>query len=433
VFFKTAGCTYVDHFCYAYIDISSRCDGRFESSAFCPADTLVNLKAPAGFEKYTWFNANYSQVLGNQQTLQLKPAPASGTVFAVEITPAGGLGCTDTLIASLSDNLTVTANAGSDVLTCNGIPVQIGILPVDGLTYKWTPSSYLDNPDIANPVASPPVPTQYVLTVTSGGGGCKSTDTMNVVTTVLDNHVDLIGKTEYCIGYGPFPALKVDFADSIQWYKDSIAINGAHQTLYTVTQSGKYFARLFTNGCPLPASTTERSFLVEAATRGITYPVIDAAFNFPEPLHARTIGNSVTWTPATSLNNRFSYTPTFTGLLPQLYTIAMITTAGCITVDTQLVKTHKKIEIFVPTGFTVNGDGLNDRLKPILMGFTKVNYFRIYNRWGKLLYNSNSDQPEWDGKINNQPTETQTVVWMIEAVDVDGVVHRQQGTTILLR
>jgi gliding motility-associated-like protein len=185
--------------------------------------------------------------------------------------------------------------------------------------------------------------------------------------------------------------------------------------------------------CPVSYNTKTINVTIDAPAAGIVYADKDAAFNFPEPLSARSIGNSVTWAPPTSLSNRFSYTPTFTGLTPQLYTITLRTATGCTTVDTQLVKTHKKIEIYVPTGFTVNGDGINDRLRPVLIGFSKVNYFRIYNRWGKLLYGQSSDLPGWDGKINNKPAETQTVVWMIEAVDVDGVVHQQQGTTVLFR
>jgi gliding motility-associated-like protein len=185
--------------------------------------------------------------------------------------------------------------------------------------------------------------------------------------------------------------------------------------------------------CPVSFHTKTVDVTIDAVTPGVVYPDKDAAFNFPEPLSARPIGNSVTWTPATSLNNRFSYTPKFTGIAPQLYTITLRTATGCVTVDTQLVKTHKKIEIYVPTGFTVNGDGKNDYLRPVLIGFTKVNYFRIYNRWGKLLFTMNNDYPGWDGKINNKPAETQTVVWMIEAVDIDGVVHNRQGTTVLFR
>ncbi len=139
------------------------------------------------------------------------------------------------------------------------------------------------------------------------------------------------------------------------------------------------------------------------------------------------------WQPSISLDFTNSYTPNFKGELPRLYTIKLTTDKGCITIDTQYVKTHKKIEIYVPTTFTPDDNGLNDYLRPLLMGFRTVNYFRVYNRWGKLLYQMKSDRPGWDGRINGVLQDTQAVVWMIEAVDVDGVVHRKQGTTVLLR
>jgi len=204
---------------------------------------------------------------------------------------------------------------------------------------------------------------------------------------------------------------------------------------YAYPVPGTYALKLTvsTAQCPVSYDTKTVNVTIDAVTPGIVYPDKDAAFNYNEPLQARQIGTSVTWTPATSLSNRFSYTPVFRGLSPQLYTIAIKTATGCITVDTQLVKTHKKIEIYVPTAFTPDGNGTNDRLRPVLIGFIKVNYFRVYDRWGKLLFSMNSDLPGWDGKYNGQPVDIQTVVWMIEAVDVDGVVHNKQGTTVLYK
>jgi gliding motility-associated-like protein len=67
------------------------------------------------------------------------------------------------------------------------------------------------------------------------------------------------------------------------------------------------------------------------------------------------------------------------------------------------------------------------------MGFKEVHYFRIFNRWGKLMFEMKSDRPGWDGTVRNIPQEMQTVVWIIEAVDVDGKVHTKKGTTVLMR
>jgi len=185
--------------------------------------------------------------------------------------------------------------------------------------------------------------------------------------------------------------------------------------------------------CPLQASTYVQELTIEASVKGIRYPDVNAIINFPENLHARPIGSSVFWTPATSLDNRSSYHPRFYGPTDQLYTIELKTPIGCITVDTQFVKARKNIKIYVPKSFTPNGDGKNETLRPFLMSFVSVNYFRVYSRWGTLLYEMRSDKPGWDGTFKGHPMEPQTVVWMIEATDVDGVVHREQGTTILMR
>ncbi|MGF2411985.1 PKD domain-containing protein [Ferruginibacter sp.] len=205
--------------------------------------------------------------------------------------------------------------------------------------------------------------------------------------------------------------------------------------VYSYPTAGTYSVSLSvsTAQCPVSFDTKTIKVAIEDQLPGIVYPDVDAAFNYPEQLQARPIGNGVIWTPPTNLSNRFSFTPTFKGLTPQLYTVQIKTATGCITVDTQLVKTHKNIKIYVPTGFTPDGNTINERLRPVLIGFTKVNYFRIYNRWGQLLFSMKSDMPGWDGRINGALAETQTVVWMIEAVDVDGKVHNQQGTTVLYR
>lgn len=206
---------------------------------------------------------------------------------------------------------------------------------------------------------------------------------------------------------------------------------------YSYPSAGTYALTLTVSSaqCPLNLDSKTVNLTIDGVAPGIVYPDKDAAFNYAEPLNARQLGSnsSVIWTPPVSLSNRFSFNPVFKGINPQLYSIKITTSTGCITIDTQLVKTHKKIEIYVPNSFTPDGDGNNDRLRPVLIGFTKVNYFRVFNRWGKLLFSMNSDQPGWDGIVNGQPAETQTVVWMIEAVDVDGVVHQKQGTTVLYR
>ncbi len=433
IFFTTADCTLNAHFGYAYIDLNTECSGSFVGAVYCPGDTVVNITAPFGYQNYEWYNKDFSQLLGNTQKLILSPIPALGDSIKVIVTPYSGYGCVDILTAALLDTLKAKANAGLDASICNLIPVQIGTPPLNDLVYKWSPATGLSNPDISNPIASPAAFTEYVLTVTTNGGGCVDTDNINVVQKTIDNTLSLIGNADYCIGTGTFPLLRVSNVDSISWFRDSLAVSGAAQTAYTIKQSGNYFAQLFTKTCPLPVVTRKIKMTIDSAKIGIMYPVKNAVFNFPEQLQAREFGNNALWSPPISLDNPNTYSPIFRGQNQQLYFVQIKTASGCVTVDTQLVKPYKKIDIFVPAAFTPNGNGVNDRLRPLLFGFSKVNYFKIYNRWGKLLFSTNSDQAGWDGKIDNALPGIQTVVWMIEAVDVDGKIHNKQGSTVLFR
>ena len=153
------------------------------------------------------------------------------------------------------------------------------------------------------------------------------------------------------------------------------------------------------------------------------YAIID----LPLGLEARQFGDIILWSPGTWLNTRTSYTPIFNGPSEQLYTIEIKTNSGCVTVDTQLVKTIKNVEIYVPTAFTPNNDGLNDLLRPILMGVKELHYFRIFNRWGQLLFETKSDRAGWDGRLQGIPQTAQVVVWMIEGVGVDNNIYRRKG------
>lgn len=276
-----------------------------------------------------------------------------------------------------------------------------------------------------------------VKLLVDGLGGCKDSVSRDIEIIRTPN-ADFAVQT-ICENL-PVPLINTTFnntASTINYFWDfgNGHVDNVKTPVYSYPLPGTYTIKLTvsTAQCPVAFNTKAIDVIIEDQLPGIVYPDKDAAFNFPEPLQARAFGKSVTWTPAISLNNRFSFTPKFKGITPQLYTIEIKTAAGCVTVDTQLVKTHKKIEIYVPAAFTPDNNGLNDRLRPVLIGFSKVNYFRIFNRWGQLLFTMNSDEPGWDGKIKNVPADIQTVVWMLEAVDVDGKIHNRQGTTVLYR
>jgi gliding motility-associated-like protein len=430
--FKTADCTFRRHFGYAYIDVNSECSGSFVGATYCPDDTAINVTAPYGYQGYTWYDHTFTNVLGTQQVLTLSPPPASGTTVSVKLEPYNGYGCPKTLTARLMDTLTVTANAGLDTISCNRNTVSIGSIPKPGLVYRWTPSTGLSDPNIANPLATPGNTTTYIVTTTSSGGGCRTADTVVVRASIISDSLQFFGKAAFCFGSIDSAVFRVEPTSSIQWFKDDVPINGANQVRYRVNTSGTYHA-LLTNSIGCSITTRKQPVLIDIAKRGITYPIEYAVVNTPLTLSARQIGESALWRPPLYLNTPGSFTPIFKGTSEQLYTIQIQTNTGCLTVDTQLVKTIKEVKAFVPTAFTPNKDGKNDYLRPILMGIRELRYFRVFSRWGQLLFETKTSLPGWDGTFKGTQQQTQAVVWMMEGLGVDGVVYIQKGTTVLMR
>ncbi len=432
LFFKTGDCTFTRHFGYAYIDVNTECSSEFVGATYCREDTTVMLTAPYGYQNYTWFGNNFSQVLSNQQSVQFTPPPPAGTSYAVEIVPYDGYGCKDTLYARLIDTLTVKSNAGKDVLSCNETPMLIGANPVPGLAYSWWPEEGLSDPAIANPLAKPATPTHYILTTSSRGGGCDVNDTVFVDASIIHNDIGLIGKDSFCIDKGDSAVLFVDPTYSIQWHYNNNAISGATQTHFRALRSGSYHAFLVDEkGCSI--STESKTILIEIPKPGMRYPVVNAVTNIPLQLESRDFGSTIHWEPPFFLNNPFLAKPVFTGNQEREYTIELTTPGGCLTVDTQLVKVFKEIKFYVPTAFTPNSDGLNDYLKPIQAGIKELRYFRVFNRWGQLIFDLSSDTRGWDGRLNGVLQGSQVYVWIAEGIGIDNNRYVQKGTCLLIR
>lgn len=185
--------------------------------------------------------------------------------------------------------------------------------------------------------------------------------------------------------------------------------------------------------CPSPVSTARQQVIIDKPKAGISYPVKIAVENLPLQLEARQIGEMVLWKPADGLGNNRSWLPVFRSMEDKKYLVEIKTNSGCITVDTQIVVVIKNIGIYVPGAFTPDNNGVNDLLKPVLYGIKALNYFRIYNRWGKLMYQSNNAEPGWDGMFKGNRQEMNTYTWLLEAIGADGKKYIKSGTTVLIR
>ena len=270
----------------------------------------------------------------------------------------------------------------------------------------------------------------------SADGGC--TDERTVTVTVKPGAVSNFSAADVCVD------LPVNFKNTTlspgattvfyHWDFGNGDVSSDIDPQYTYHVPGTYTVKLSVNTPECPdLSVKEQKILIDEPHEGIRYADQEAILNFPLKLESRGFGKYYLWSPGIYLNRNDVRQPLFRSFTENEYTIKITTATGCITVDTGKVTIKKLIDIYVPGAFTPNGDGKNDRLKPLLYGFRKVNYFRVYNREGSLLYASESDEPGWDGMYRGVKQEMQTVVWILEAEDADGKIHQAKGTTVLMR
>lgn len=85
----------------------------------------------------------------------------------------------------------------------------------------------------------------------------------------------------------------------------------------------------------------------------------------------------------------------------------------------------------LPAAFTPNNDGLNDTFGPTTSGGITVTQFRIYNRWGELVFDGDGSIP-WDGTTNGVVQPAGTYVYRLEVELPDGSTIGYAGSLSLI-
>ncbi|MDF2437317.1 MAG: hypothetical protein K0Q95_1693 [Bacteroidota bacterium] len=149
-------------------------------TTFCQNGSITLSATSTTATSYQWFDLAGNSA-GNTSSVSVTPPAGSSTYYVIA---DNGTGCTanDTII--LTSNVLPQVNAGTDVTIVVGASTTIGGNPTtaSGNSILWNPLPGLDNATVANPVATPPVTTTYVVTVTTLEG-CTASD--SVVVTVL--------------------------------------------------------------------------------------------------------------------------------------------------------------------------------------------------------------------------------------------------------
>lgn len=156
--------------------------------------------------------------------------------------------------------------------------------------------------------------------------------------------------------------------------------------------------------------------------------------------------DSIVWQPLADLvcmDSAFCLDVTVAPLESQTYSLTIFDENGCSGSDDILVEIDKNRNVFIPNAFSPNGDGNNDTFKPYIgPGVENVNFMRVFDRWGEVLFSSDNvankylpdplDQSGWDGTLNGKRMNPGVYVYIMQVQFVDGQVLLYRGDITLL-
>lgn len=217
-----------------------------------------------------------------------------------------------------------------------------------------------------------------------------------------------------------------------QWNFGDNSTSPNQHSIHSFLHEGDFNVQLTVssqNGCISDIKQTTLPIRAVSANAG---PDTIAIYNQPFQLHGSG-GVSYQWSPAMYLNNSSIEAPVAILSDDQIFTLKVTNSQGCTGKDDVKITVVKKFDIYVPSGFTPNGDGKNDILKPYSVGIQMLEYFCIYNRWGQLVFKTDQLNFGWDGFVNGKLQGNEIFIWLIKATDINGHVIFKKGTTVLIR
>ena len=116
------------------------------------------------------------------------------------------------------------------------------------------------------------------------------------------------------------------------------------------------------------------------------------------------------------------------GLYPIAYTV--VNKWGCSDTVVKTVLVESDFSLYVPNVFTPNEDGLNEVFLPRMRG-VRVYELSIFNRWGQMIYQTNTQEEGWNGDCKGELCKQDTYVWKIKLSTNSGVAKVFSGYVLL--
>jgi hypothetical protein len=115
-----------------------------------------------------------------------------------------------------------------------------------------------------------------------------------------------------------------------------------------------------------------------------------------------------------------------------VYYIKILNNLGCYASAMLTFNMLKRPRVVVPTAFTPQ-KSQNNRLLPFCVSLKKLNAFKVFNKWGILVYQTNNiNDAGWDGQFKNRMQPFETFTWFAEGIDLNGNLYQSHGKTIMI-
>ncbi|MFN8277651.1 MAG: gliding motility-associated C-terminal domain-containing protein [Chitinophagales bacterium] len=367
----------------------------------------------------------------------------AGGVYAVIVTDSNGCSQHGSITVNGQPNPMFTTISSSNP-TCSGgdngfvsVAVSGGAIPY---AYNWNVGGQSGH------VATNLTDGLYLVTVTDAAG-CQKVDSARIqspapisVTTAASSTTCLSSSNGYAVvqatgGRAPYIYIFNGITQSGDTIRNltagtfSIIVRDANGcegvSTFTVTSSTDVSVNLSAN-----AEVVLKGQEVQLNASGISDTVITGyRWTAIDPFNFSGCGDSTNCT-----------NPTITPQTTQTIIVTMVNARGCTASDTVQIQVRTEGAIFMPTAFTPNGDGLNDRFQFAVLG-AKSASVQVWNRWGEKVYDD-PEQPNgidqtkpygWDGMFRGKMCEFDTYTYQMDILFFDGHKESKSGTVTLMR
>ena len=201
--------------------------------------------------------------------------------------------------------------------------------------------------------------------------------------------------------------------------------NGTIDTILRVTQSGKYFVTV-TNVCGSSTDTINVQLIPNPYLpfHGSVQTICDDSFLY---LDAQNSGATFLW-------NTHQTDSVIKVKSQGSYVVRISNQHFCNLTDSFILKMIdcRPGVAVIPNAFTPNNDGIDDVFYPILIDNATLKSFKIFNRWGQMLFASNNKNIGWDGKYQGIEQPISTYIFVLEYYNFDKL-ETIKGDVSLLR